>query len=45
MNDFADAGKTNPNKPNFKGKKMPKPGYFALILTHFTEQHISNASS
>jgi len=22
MNDFADAGKTNPIKPNFKGKKM-----------------------
>jgi len=22
MNDFADVGKTNPIKPNFKGKKM-----------------------
>jgi len=30
---------------NFKGKKTPKPGYFALILTHFTEQSISNTSS
>ena len=29
---------------NFKGKKMPRHGYFALILTHFTEQSIPNAS-
>ena len=26
INHFADAGKTNPIKPNFKGKKMLRQG-------------------
>jgi len=42
MNDYA---KQTQSEANFKGKKMPKHGYFALSLTHFTEQSILNAVS